>query len=254
MTFEQLRAMNDGGTQRADFLVVASVGAGQGAVTVDFARYSLEAGSAVWIAPGAVHRWDDVADVSGQVALLLPTAPVTADARALLATPDLVAAWRIPEAGRPYVDAAWTHLMMETAEHVPHAVGDVRAPLVSVLLSRLDPPRSTALVTSPLFQAFQRSVEANFREHHNAEYYARTLGYAPRTVLRAVQQATGRTSKGYILDRLVLEAKRLLVHDGLSASTCAAALGFTDASNFAAAFRKAEGVSPGAWQRLATPG
>ncbi|MFJ8673479.1 hypothetical protein [Streptomyces sp. NPDC093589] len=38
MTFGRLRELNDGGTQRADFHVLAVVDAGHGAVTVDFSR------------------------------------------------------------------------------------------------------------------------------------------------------------------------------------------------------------------------
>lgn len=65
MTFDRLRELNDGGTQRADFHVLAVVDAGHGAVTVDFLRHPIRKRSAVWVAPGAVHRWDDIADVGG---------------------------------------------------------------------------------------------------------------------------------------------------------------------------------------------
>ncbi|WP_432161515.1 helix-turn-helix domain-containing protein, partial [Streptomyces sp. NRRL F-5630] len=71
---------------------------------------------------------------------------------------------------------------------------------------------------------------------------------APRTLSRAVQQATGRTAKAYIVERIVLEAKRLLAHDRLTAARCADVLGFPDASNFSVFFRKATGMRPGAWQ------
>ncbi|MEU8874094.1 SDR family oxidoreductase [Streptomyces javensis] len=50
------------------------------------------------------------------------------------------------------------------------------------------------------------------------------------------------------LDRIVLEAKRLLAHDRLTAAACANTLGFPDASNFSVFFRKATGMRPGAWQ------
>src|SRR4051812_39055726 len=71
MTFDRLRELNDGGTQRADFHVLALVDAGRGSVTVDFARHPLAARSAVWVAPGAVHRWDDIAGVRGDLVLFV---------------------------------------------------------------------------------------------------------------------------------------------------------------------------------------
>jgi len=87
------------------------------------------------------------------------------------------------------------------------------------------------------------SVEAHFREHHDAGYYARALGYASRTLSRAAQQGTGRTAKAYIVDRIVLGAERLLTHH------CFAAAGFPDASGFSLFFRKATGVRPGVWRK-----
>jgi len=244
MTFERLREMNDGGTQRADFHVLALVDAGRGSVTVDFVRHPLEPRSAVWVAPGAVHRWDDIAGVTGRIVLFVPAAPVTAATRELAASPDLVARWRIPDDDWPLVDIAGTHLVLEAEA----ASTEIPGILLSALIARLRPPRGEAGPANPIFRLFRASVEAHFREHHDADYYARALGYAPRTLSRAAQQATGRTAKAYVVDRVILEAKRLLAHDGLTAAGCARALGFPDASNFSAFFLKATGMRPGAWK------
>lgn len=297
MTFDRLRALNDGGTQRADFHVLALVDAGHGSVTVDFRRHPLVARSAVWIAAGAVHRWDDIAGVAGHLVLFVPTAPVTPATRELAASPEPAARWSIPDAEWPYVDAARNHLLLETsaasgqlpsgqlspAQPSPVRRGGGRAAsvqsapasaaaapaagstsaaapaelpaiLLSALVARLRPPHGEAPGAGPafaLFRLFQAGVEAHFREHHDAGHYARALGYAPRTLSRAVQQATGRTAKAYLVDRIVLEAKRLLAHDRLTAAGCAAALGFPDASGFSVFFRNATGTRPGAWQQQA---
>lgn len=251
MTFGQLRERNDGSTQRADFHVIGLVDAGRGAATVDFTRFPLEPGSAVWIPPGAVHRWDDVLAVSGTLVLFVPTAPVTERTRALVAAPDLAGEWRLPEATRPFVDAARAHLTLETEGAGTDRPAELPEILLSALIARLHPPQSEAPLANPVFRAFRASVEVHFREHHDAGFYAHALGYAPRTLARAAQQATGRTAKSYIVDRIALEAKRLLVHDRLTAASCATALGFADASNFSVFFRAGTGMRPGAWQNSA---
>jgi AraC-like DNA-binding protein len=251
MTFRQLADRNDGGTQRADFHVIGLVDAGHGAATVDFASFPLEPGSAVWIPPGAVHRWDDIAAVSGTLVLFVPTAPVTDVTRRIVADPDLVGAWRLPEAERMFVDAARAHLVLETAAAGPGCAGEVPSILLSALLGRLRPPHGEAAAANRVFRVFRESVETHFREHHDTLFYARTLGYAPRTLSRAALRATGRTAKGCIVDRIVLEAKRLLAHDRLTAASCAAVLGFPDPSTFSVFFRNATGMRPGAWQTAA---
>lgn len=248
MTFDHLRELNDGGTQRADFHVLAVVDAGPGSVTVDFLRHPLRERSAVWIPPGAVHRWDDIAGVAGHVVLFVPTAPVTHATRELVASPDLAAHWRIPDADWPFIDAARNHLLLEASALPGDLSTELPEILLSALIARLRPPHGGARSAHPVFRLFRSNVEAHFRQHHDAGYYARTLGYAPRTLSRVVQQATGRTAKAYIVDRIVLEAKRLLAHDRLTAAACAGTLGFPDASNFSVFFQNATGMRPGAWQ------
>ena len=248
MTFGRLRELNDGGTQRADFHVLAVVDAGHGAVTVDFALHPLRDRSAVWIPPGAVHRWDDIAGVAGHVVLFVSTAPVTHATRQLVASPDLMAQWNIPDADWPFVDAARNHLLLEASAPPADTATELPEILLSALIARLRPPHGEATSMNPTFRLFRSSVEAHFREHHDAGYYARALGYAPRTLSRAVQQVTGRTAKAYIVDRIILEAKRLLAHERLTAAGCAGTLGFPDASNFSVFFRRATGMRPGAWQ------
>ena len=248
MSFDRLRELNDGGTQRADFHVLAVIDAGQGAVTVDFLHHPLKERSAVWVPPGAVHRWDDIAGVAGHLVLFVPTAPVTDATRELVASPDLAAHWSIPDADWLFVDTARSHLLLEASAPPGDISTELPEILLSALIARLRPPHAEARFTHPVFRLFRSSVEAHFREHHDAGYYARALGYAPRTLSRAVQQVTGRTAKGHIVDRIVLEAKRLLAHDRLTAARCADALGFPDASNFSVFFRNATGLRPGAWQ------
>ncbi|MER6335111.1 helix-turn-helix transcriptional regulator [Streptomyces sp. NPDC001034] len=248
MTFDRLRELNDGGTQRADFHVLAVVDSGHGSVTVDFRRHPIEERSAVWVPPGAVHRWDDIAHVAGHLVLFVPTAPVTHATRELVASPDPAAHWSIPDADWPFVDTARHHLLLEASAPPGDMPTELPEILLSALIARLRPPHAEARLTHPVFRLFRSSVEAHFREHHDAGYYARALGYAPRTLSRAVRQVTGRTAKGYIVDRIVLEAKRLLAHDRLTAARCADALGFPDASNFSVFFRTATGMRPGAWQ------
>ncbi|AIJ18192.1 transcriptional regulator [Streptomyces lividans TK24] len=252
MTFGRLRELNDGGTQRADFHVLAVVDAGRGSVTVDFRLHPLQDRSAVWIPPGAVHRWDDVAEVEGHLVLFVPTAPVTHATRELVASPDPAAHWIVPAADWPFVDAARGHLRLEASAPPSDSSTELPAILLSALIARLHPPHAEARLAHPVFRLFRSSVEANFRQHHDAGYYARTLGYTPRTLSRAVRQATGRTAKAYVVERLVLEAKRLLAHERLTAARCAGVLGFPDASNFSVFFHKATGERPGAWQAAAT--
>jgi AraC-like DNA-binding protein len=85
--------------------------------------------------------------------------------------------------------------------------------LLSVLLLRIgnhehrsSQPRDAA------FEAFRQAVEDGFADTHRVEDYARQLGYSVRTLTRASHVATGCGAKRVIQERVLLEAKRLLVH------------------------------------------
>ncbi|MFI1994481.1 helix-turn-helix domain-containing protein [Actinoplanes sp. NPDC020271] len=231
MTFARLRALNDGATQRADFHVLAFVRSGHGSVTADFATHPLGPRSAFWIGPGVVHRWTGIDTLTGDLVLFVPTVPV-------------------PPASEPWTAGApaWHAL-----DHLRYEFGladrntEVLRLLLSALLLRLDPPAGAPTAPDGTFQRFRLAVEEDFREHHDVGHYARRLGYSARTLSRSAYAATGRSAKDYLTERLLLEAKRLLVHDGLSPGACGRRLGFPDASNFSAFFLRGTGVRPGAF-------
>jgi AraC-like DNA-binding protein len=244
MRFDRLRELNRGGTQRADFHVFAVVEDGRGSVDVDFEEHRLARRTVVWVPPGAVHRWEEIATLDGRLVLFIPGAPFTRTPM-----PDRGGAGIVPETEWSRVIGALDHLESEST-------AEARIPLVPELLltALIERLRSTlsALRRRPSspFEAFRTRVEQQFRSHHDAAYYARGLGYSPRTLSRLVGNATGRTAKRYIADRVVLEAKRLLAHDRHNSVSVAAELGFSDPTNFSSFFRNATGMPPGAWQRL----
>lgn len=254
MTFDALRAANDGGTQRADFVVVAIVAAGRGSVDIDFASHRLAARSVVWIAPGAVHRWTDIDDLRGELVLFTPTAPVSFATRERAASFDADAAWAASRESWPFITAAVEHLRVEASSRAQGSAVEIPAILLSALIARLTPSTPSISRGDSVYRLLRACLEENFHEHHDAGFYARRLGYASRTLSRACVLATGRTAKAIITERVMLEAKRLLAHDRLTAAQCASALGFADASVFSAFFLRESGDRPGRWQASAALG
>ena len=120
--------------------------------------------------------------------------------------------------------------------------------LLGVLLIRLshlaategDPVRSG----KNAFGAFRVAVEERFTQTRQVVDYAHLLGYSVRTLSRATEAAAGVSSKQFIDQRVVLEAKRLLAHTDWTAATIAQSLGFSSATNFSKYFRQRTGVSP----------
>jgi AraC-like DNA-binding protein len=249
MSFATLRRLNDGSTQRADFHVLAAVRRGQGGVSMDFSAHLLTARSLVWIPPGVVHRWSDIADLAGDIVLFVPTAPVTPASRDLASGLMTGACWTAASGTWPLITVALAHLRLESGAPPGARTAELSSLLLSALLLRLDPPTTPGGAANDAFLRFRQAAEQDFRTHHDVGHYAHRLGYSPRTLFRAVHAATGRSAKDYLCERLLLEAKRLLAHDQLSQAQCGQRLGFSDAANFSAFFLRETGLRPGAWQR-----
>jgi AraC-like DNA-binding protein len=247
-TFACLRTMPAGSNlppvQRADFHVLAIADSGQGVMTVDFVRHGLEPGTIVWIRPGRVHRWDDIAAVDGTLVLFRPESVPRGSPGADPLGP---VAWRQP--GSPaLVRLAADHLRREydaaRARPLPGSTAILRA-LLEVLLLRASDGAPQPPAGRDVFTAYAAAVEAHYAASREVTWYARRLGYSQRTLSRATQEAAGRSAKQFIDDRVVLEAKRLLAHTGITVAECARRAGFDDPANFSKFFRARTGLTPG---------
>ncbi|WP_243304802.1 helix-turn-helix domain-containing protein [Geothrix oryzisoli] len=100
-----------------------------------------------------------------------------------------------------------------------------------------------------LFQAFLHQLDKSFQEEKEVEFYARKLRCTPRRLGTACKAVLGKTPQTLIIERVMLEAKRLLLHTDMSVQQIASLLGCEEHSNFTKAFRKATGETPSAFRR-----
>ncbi|MGH3209892.1 MAG: helix-turn-helix domain-containing protein [Trebonia sp.] len=258
-TFARLRTMPAGSSdppvQRTDFHVLATVDSGHGAVTVDFVRHRLERGAIVWIRPGRVHRWDEIADLNGTLVLFRPESVPRDSPGADLLGP---VTWR--QAERPaLVRLAAVHLRREydasRAQRSPGTAAILHA-LLEVLLLRVNECAPMPPAAREIFAAYAAAVDAQYATSREVTWYARRLGYSARTLSRATHEAVGRSAKQFVDDRVMLEAKRLLAHTDITVAECARRTGFDDPANFSKFFRARAGLVPGAFAalRLSGPG
>ncbi len=94
------------------------------------------------------------------------------------------------------------------------------------------------------FQAFLNLLESHLRQHHSVSFYAEQVHLTPRQLSSLAKQFTGHTAKQIILERVVLESKRLLKHTNSSVKEISYALGFKDPSYFSKVFKNTTGMSP----------
>ena len=111
----------------------------------------------------------------------------------------------------------------------------------SKLLTKQNRPGGT--IKNTVYR-FNQLVDKYYNQIHHVKDYAELMCESPIQINRAVKAITGKTSSEIIIERLILEAKRLLLFSDLSNKEVAYKLKYEDPSYFARIFRKKTGFTP----------
>lgn len=98
--------------------------------------------------------------------------------------------------------------------------------------------------THHLAERFARLVEAQFRSGQGVADYATALDVTPTHLSRVCKEASGRPAHALLHERVMYEARRLLLDTDMPGREIADHLGFSSAAYFTRAFSQASGRSP----------
>jgi len=95
-------------------------------------------------------------------------------------------------------------------------------------------------------------VEQNFRKQHQVKFYAEQLNKSPKTLSNLFALYNHKSPLAVIQERIIQEARRLLIYTDKTAKEIAYYLGFEDAGHFGKFFKKQTGQSPLDFKKSAT--
>jgi AraC-like DNA-binding protein len=251
------------GAERVDFLCLLYVTAGQYTHLVDFELLDCSAGSLVVVQPGQMHRFGNMDGWQGWFLIFraevvrsrssagtVEELALSRDASDLPTQMDIAPPMRAVVSGafeRLAADAAW-----RVADGALNALlrHQLQALLIRLLLLAHANVRATPVEPAVLqrFRRFRSTVEREFRRWHAVAPYAQHMGCSPKSLGRATLAVTDTGAKTFLTQRIVLEARRLLVHSTAAIGTISDELGFDEATNFVKFFRRETGVTPGAFR------
>lgn len=96
---------------------------------------------------------------------------------------------------------------------------------------------------------FNQLVDKYYGQILHVKEYAELLGESPIQLNRAIKSVTGKSASEVIIERLILEAKRLLLFSDLNNKEVAYKLNYEDPSYFARIFRKKTGFTPSGFRK-----
>lgn len=95
-----------------------------------------------------------------------------------------------------------------------------------------------------IFRDFSRHLEIHFREKHNVADYAELLHIAPKTLTHKFKNLNLDSPNQFIINRILLEAKRLLFYTDKPVKEIAYDLGYEDPAYFNRLFTNKTGSTP----------
>ncbi|MCG8701294.1 MAG: helix-turn-helix transcriptional regulator, partial [Bacteroidales bacterium] len=95
-----------------------------------------------------------------------------------------------------------------------------------------------------LVKNFLLLIEENYQKNLRVNDYADMLAVTPNHLTQMVRQVTSKTSVELLQERIIAEAKRLLIHTNMNVTEIAESMNFPDQSYFSKYFKKSTGLSP----------
>lgn len=136
----------------------------------------------------------------------------------------------------------------ETKDHIQGEMLRVMLKRLLIKSTRLikEMRKVTSLPNSQLktLRKFHILVEQNFKEKHMVADYAELLFKSPKTLSNVFKKLGYETPLAVINNRIILEAKRLLIYSNKSAEQISYELGYTEGAHFSKFFKSHVGLPP----------
>jgi AraC family transcriptional activator of pobA len=236
---------------------------GKGSYFADFREYCIAGPTLIFVSPGQVHRWNQKPRITGPMICFTqefydgkeppPSSLVDLPFWFPFATPPLLT---LDASQARKFDSLWAEMEAEATPSKER--DDIARALLRVLfykaariyrsLYEKGNTQSAERGQSRIGRDFRLAVERHFRTITSVSDYAKTLHVTADHLGAVVRGETGCAPGDIIRERLLLEAKRLLVHTSMNVSEIAYALNFEDPAYFSRFFRRLTDKAPGTFR------
>jgi len=239
------------GLHRHEFHEVFLFEAGVGTYRGDFEDYPVEAPCAVVIQSGTVHAWPDAEHLRGRVMafdLDFLESHGRVDGPASILRPPVPVVIPMDD-GHLQSFSPWLERVAEEwAGEAPHRK-QVFCACLSVILIDLRRcfdglSEGVGSARDRLYAAFLDELEQHWKTRRKPKDFATALNVTSDHLSSTLRAAAGKNTSDLIIERVLLEAKRLLAHSRLGIAEITYEVGYEDPSYFARLFKRHTGISP----------
>jgi AraC family transcriptional activator of pobA len=235
---------------------------GSGSHTVDFESFPVKEGMIYFMRPGQVHNWNFKGAVDGYIINFSPLffnrygmsdgVPGQFSFFVGNATNQVK---NLNAETRAVVEGLFERILLEKAAQQQQGPLMIAALMIELFIAVQRSAEAEKVATvqpnynNVILRDFQLLVEQHFRELKLPKDYAALLFIRPARLNAICKEWTDQSAGEVIRNRILLEAKRLLVNFELSISYIALELNFPDASYFVKFFKKYVGSTPDVFRK-----
>ncbi len=229
---------------------------GGGSHSIDFDRFDVQKHQIYFMIPGQVHTWEFEGEVQGYVVNFS-----TAFFQSFLLRPEYIETFsffggntkdgviNLPEEKAAIVQTIFEELVEQSNDCKDHRWDMIRVLLLKIFITieQKKVEENKQDITSynyALLKNFQKLIEKNYKKLKLPMEYAALLYITPNHLNGLCKDYTGIAAGELIRNRVILEAKRMLINQHLSIAEIAYELNFNDNSYFTKFFKKQVGVTP----------
>lgn len=242
---------------RHDFYATILFTHGEGIHEIDFQKYQVSPGSLFFMSPGQIHSWELSADIDGYIFFCSQDFYEMHYVNQKLRSFPFFGSVHFPRKLQLDVHLQEFVRIVEDLEKEYHTRNLMKNGLILSLLSQVfisstrlfsrdfDHLSSSAgLSYFKHYQDFEDLLEENFTTEKSVSFYASAMNISPKHLNRIIQTVVQKKATDLITERVVLEAKRMLIHLDESLVEIAFRLGYEEYSYFVRVFRKSSGITP----------
>jgi AraC-like DNA-binding protein len=235
---------------RHDFYNLIYIKQGSGWHDIDFRRFKIEPNQLFFMNEGQVHEWFLSEDTVGYTFFFKKEFYDITDKHLSLSTlPFLnnsnndIPLVMFDESDAALVETAFERIIEEYAQKKPHYEALINTLLKQLFIYslRVYQPNfkdETAVLNVEKIRQFEALIEIHFRSYKLVKDYADLMNITPNYLNAVCNKTVGRKAGDLIRDRVLLEAKRLLLYSTMSVCEMAYHLGYEDCSYFIRVFKK----------------
>jgi len=237
-----------------DFYLLLLFTKGHGTHYVDFNSYPIKPGTVFMLSPGQVHSWKLSDDIDGYVFFHSKTFYDEGYTNEKITNYPFFNSINnapfvtIKKTNLPPIEKLFQEILQEYKQPNLLQLNKLHA-LVNILYIELARVYITGeKVENPKYlhaiKKLDNLIDINFKEIKFPTEYASLMNITERHLNRITKTCLNKTPTELISDRVILEAKRMLIHSNHTVSEVAEELGYFDASYFSRLFKKKCGKTP----------